>query len=74
MKKIWHIAILALVYSSPIAWLVLDSKLNAHTPQNNSLAVECSGTKQPSSCTTNTVSRISIGGGLFVSSLDSFLQ
>ncbi len=74
MKKIWHIVILALVYSSPVAWLVLDSKLHAHMPQNNTLAVECSDTRQRSSCTTNAVSRLSIGGGLFTTSLDGFLE
>jgi hypothetical protein len=73
MKKIWHIVILALVYSSPVAWLVLDSKLNAHGPQNNTLAVECNGARL-SSCTTTAVSRLSIGGGLFTTSLDGFLE
>ena len=74
MNKIWHIVILALVYSTPIAWLALDNNLNVHSPLDNNLAVECSGTKRSSSCTTTAVSRISIGGGLFVTSLETFVE
>ena len=74
MKKIWHIVIFALVYASPIVWLVLDNNLNVREPANTGLAVECSGTRQLSLCTTSTASRISIGGGLFVTSLENFVE
>ena len=74
MKKIWHVAILALLYSSPIAWLVLDNNLNAQSARNNAIVAGCGVTGRTSTCATNAVNGISIGGGLILTLSENFLD
>jgi hypothetical protein len=74
MKKMWHVVILALIYSTPVLWLALNKNFNAHWAQNRDSVVECSDSRLASACTTNVVSRISISGGLFLTPSENFLD